>query len=245
MRQDHIPRGRTIPMGAVPVLARGLGHMVPTYLRRRPGSPSNGFLGSALRLSGSTIMRRHDAPIPPARRACAARRWRVAARLDAASARGAFRARLAARGRSRWRAALAPASSRPFIPIRDEPDTLPLLAALAARASPPRCRSPSSRAAPLTFRRWRPGEPTVPRRDEHPRARCRGAPRSSPICCSCRSPPSTGAAIASASAPAITTARWRGCAPSGPIRAVGVAYARLRGRRVARRAARRARSISS
>ena len=47
-RQDHIPRGRTIPMGAVPVLARGLGHMVPTYLRRRPGSPSNGFLGSAL-----------------------------------------------------------------------------------------------------------------------------------------------------------------------------------------------------
>src|SRR5271156_3572216 len=49
-RQGNIPRGRTIPMGAVPVLARGLGHMVPTYLRRRPGSPSNGFLGSALAL---------------------------------------------------------------------------------------------------------------------------------------------------------------------------------------------------
>ena len=48
-RQDNIPRGRTIPMGAVPVEARGLWHMAPTYLRRRPGSPSNGRLGSALR----------------------------------------------------------------------------------------------------------------------------------------------------------------------------------------------------
>ena len=47
-RQDNIPRGRTIPMGAVPVLARGLWHTAPTYLRRRPGSPSNGRLGSAL-----------------------------------------------------------------------------------------------------------------------------------------------------------------------------------------------------
>ena len=35
-RQDNIPRGRTIPMGAVPVEARGLRHMVPTYTRRRP-----------------------------------------------------------------------------------------------------------------------------------------------------------------------------------------------------------------
>ena len=48
VRQDHIPRGRTIPMGAVPVLARGLGYTAPTYSRRRPGSPSNGLLGSAL-----------------------------------------------------------------------------------------------------------------------------------------------------------------------------------------------------
>src|SRR5208283_4978038 len=47
VRQDNIPRGRTIPMGAVPALARGLWHTAPTYLRRRPGSPSNGRLGSA------------------------------------------------------------------------------------------------------------------------------------------------------------------------------------------------------
>src|SRR5271166_614836 len=47
-RQDNIPRGRTIPMGAVPALARGLWHTAPTYLRRRPGSTSNGLLGSAL-----------------------------------------------------------------------------------------------------------------------------------------------------------------------------------------------------
>src|SRR5262249_6437786 len=47
-RQDNIPRGRTIPMGAVPAEARGLRHTAPTYLRRRPGSPSNDRLGSAL-----------------------------------------------------------------------------------------------------------------------------------------------------------------------------------------------------
>jgi hypothetical protein len=47
-RQGNIPRGRTIPKGAVPVEARGLRHMAPTYLRRRPGSPSNDRLGSAL-----------------------------------------------------------------------------------------------------------------------------------------------------------------------------------------------------
>ena len=35
-------------MGAVPAKARGLWHTAPTYLRRRPGSPSNGLLGSAL-----------------------------------------------------------------------------------------------------------------------------------------------------------------------------------------------------
>src|ERR1700685_3815020 len=47
-RQDAFPRGHTIPTGAVPGLARGLGHTAPTYLRRRPGSPSNGHRGPAL-----------------------------------------------------------------------------------------------------------------------------------------------------------------------------------------------------
>ena len=58
VRQDHIPRGRTIPMGAVPVLARGLGHTAPTYSRRRPGSPSNGLLGPALLSTGSAVRSR-------------------------------------------------------------------------------------------------------------------------------------------------------------------------------------------
>ena len=48
MRQDTFPRGHTIPTGAVPGLVRGLGYTAPTYLRRRPGSPSNGLRGPAL-----------------------------------------------------------------------------------------------------------------------------------------------------------------------------------------------------
>jgi hypothetical protein len=50
-RQDTYPRGHTIPTGAVPGLVRGLGYTAPTYLRRRPGSPSNGHRGPALFVS--------------------------------------------------------------------------------------------------------------------------------------------------------------------------------------------------
>jgi 5-formyltetrahydrofolate cyclo-ligase len=49
-----------------------------------------------------------------------------------------------------------------FHPIRDEPDTLALLDALAARGLVTALPVTGGRAAPLTFRRWRPGEPTVP-----------------------------------------------------------------------------------
>ncbi|MGD0722369.1 MAG: 5-formyltetrahydrofolate cyclo-ligase [Roseiarcus sp.] len=49
-----------------------------------------------------------------------------------------------------------------FSPVRDEPDTLPLLAALAAAGFATLLPVTVSRAAPLTFRRWRPGDPTRP-----------------------------------------------------------------------------------
>src|SRR5436309_12505469 len=45
---DTYSRGLTIPEGAVPGRARGLGHMAPTYFCRFPGSKSDGLCGSAL-----------------------------------------------------------------------------------------------------------------------------------------------------------------------------------------------------
>jgi 5-formyltetrahydrofolate cyclo-ligase len=49
-----------------------------------------------------------------------------------------------------------------FYPIRDEPDTLALLAALDARGFVTALPVTVSRAAPLTFRQWRPNDPTQP-----------------------------------------------------------------------------------
>ncbi len=49
-----------------------------------------------------------------------------------------------------------------FYPLREEPDTLALLAALAAAGFPTALPIVAGRAAPLIFRLWRPGEPTRP-----------------------------------------------------------------------------------
>src|SRR5260370_42152343 len=83
--QDNIPRGRTIPMGAVSVLARGLGHAAPTYLRRRPGSPSNGLLGSALDVTDwrDTLTSTDADPKAVLRRIALARRKALAPELRA------------------------------------------------------------------------------------------------------------------------------------------------------------------
>jgi 5-formyltetrahydrofolate cyclo-ligase len=47
-----------------------------------------------------------------------------------------------------------------FLPIRDEPDTLPLLIALAAHGFRTALPVVAGRGAPLVFRRWRAGDPT-------------------------------------------------------------------------------------
>jgi 5-formyltetrahydrofolate cyclo-ligase len=47
-----------------------------------------------------------------------------------------------------------------FYPLRDEPDTLPLLAALAAAGFATALPAVVGRGSPLTFRRWRPVDPT-------------------------------------------------------------------------------------
>jgi 5-formyltetrahydrofolate cyclo-ligase len=55
---------------------------------------------------------------------------------------------------------LDPRATSVFLPINDEPDTLPLIAALARHGFRTALPVTISRAAPLVFRLWRPGEAT-------------------------------------------------------------------------------------
>jgi 5-formyltetrahydrofolate cyclo-ligase len=74
--------------------------------------------------------------------------------------RAAYSERLAVEGlrlASIWRPRFVSA----FHPFRDEPDTLALLEALAAAGFATALPVPVSRASPLTFRLWRPGDPTI------------------------------------------------------------------------------------
>jgi 5-formyltetrahydrofolate cyclo-ligase len=88
------------------------------------------------------------------RREALARRGEVGA-----EARAAFSRRLAEEGlrlARRWRPGFVSA----FHPLRDEPDTLPLLTALAAEDFATALPAVLGRGAPLAFRLWRPGDPT-------------------------------------------------------------------------------------
>ena len=224
-------------MGAVPVLARGLGHMVPTYLRRRPGSPSNGFLGSALSLSRVGERSMTPPTLADPRRYCAAARSARRRARRRRRTRGDFSRAAARRKGLRLARLSAPASSPPFIPSATNPTRW--------RCSTRWPRGGFATALPVTGARGDAADvpPLAAGRADRSPARCAFPSRrrtpalSIPICCSCRSPRSTGAAIASATAPATTIARSRGCARSGSIRAVGVAYAVVRGRGRAGRAA--------
>ncbi|MGA2794708.1 MAG: 5-formyltetrahydrofolate cyclo-ligase [Roseiarcus sp.] len=77
------------------------------------------------------------------------------------SLRESFAARLAEQGLALARRVGASIVSA-FLPIRDEPDTLPLIAALAAHGFRTTLPVTVSRGAPLIFRQWRPGDPTLP-----------------------------------------------------------------------------------
>ena len=57
---------------------------------------------------------------------------------------------------------LKPKTVSAFYPVRDEPDTLALLAALGAQGVTTALPVTRARGEPLLFRRWKPGEPTVP-----------------------------------------------------------------------------------
>jgi 5-formyltetrahydrofolate cyclo-ligase len=58
----------------------------------------------------------------------------------------------------KWRPKIVSA----FHPIRGEPDTLPLLAALSEAGFQTALPVTGTRSMPLVFRAWRPGEPTIP-----------------------------------------------------------------------------------
>jgi len=78
-----------------------------------------------------------------------------------ANARESFARRLVDEGlrlAELWR----PRAISAFYPIRGEPDPLPLLSALAAAGFATALPVTVSRSAPLTFRLWKPGDPTVP-----------------------------------------------------------------------------------
>jgi len=78
-----------------------------------------------------------------------------------ASARARFSQKLVIEG-----AALAArcdaATVSAFYPIRDEPDTLALLGALAGEGRATALPVTGARGRPLVFRYWRPGDPTAP-----------------------------------------------------------------------------------
>ncbi len=77
----------------------------------------------------------------------------------APAARAAFAFRLAEEGlrlARLWRPRIVSA----FHPLPDEPDTLPLLTALAAEGFATALPAVVGRGLPLAFRLWRPGEPT-------------------------------------------------------------------------------------
>ena len=78
-----------------------------------------------------------------------------------AGVRNVFSARLAVEGLAIAQRVRASAVSA-FWPIRDEPDTLPLIAALVAHGFAAALPVTVSRAAALVFRQWSPGDPTIP-----------------------------------------------------------------------------------
>jgi 5-formyltetrahydrofolate cyclo-ligase len=89
------------------------------------------------------------------------RRGALARRRDLGpGAREALTLRVVAEG-LRLARLWAPAVVSAFHPIRGEPDTLALLESLASEGFATALPVTVSRSAPLVFRKWRPGDPTV------------------------------------------------------------------------------------
>ncbi len=145
-------------MGAVPALARGLWYTAPTYLRRRPGSPSNGLLGSALILL--TDWRRVLTSKTADSKAVLRREALARRRALPPETRDRLTVRLIGEG-LRVARLWAPSVVSAFHPIREEPDALALLGALMNDGFETALPVIAGRGAPLTFRLWRPGDPAA------------------------------------------------------------------------------------
>ncbi len=152
-----ILRGLSISKGAVPGLARGLGHMAPTY-----------FVGSRDR-HPTAIAAPHSSPpgsssflfMPSAAPKALLRAQVLTQRsLIEVAAAEAFARRIAEVG-----AAIATENSAriaaAYWPIKGEASPLPLLERLAARDVVTALPVMAGRNRALVFRRWRPGEPLV------------------------------------------------------------------------------------
>ena len=129
----------------------------PTYVGARD-SPSNGLLGSALILLTD---RRHALTSENADSKAVLRREALARRRALPpEIRDRFTVRLIDEGlrlARLWR----PSAVSAFHPIRDEPDALALLGALADKGFTTALPVVAGRGSHLIFRLWRPGDPTV------------------------------------------------------------------------------------
>ena len=176
MREESIPGALSIPKGAVPVLDRGLEHTAPTYV-----------VGSRDRCP-TAIAAPHSSPPRPdlghtgEARPKGAVRTAALARRDAVAedVRTVFAQALVLSGANTLRR-LAPAARvvSAFLPIRGEPDTRPLLLALADAGLSLALPVTPARGEPLRFLAWCPGDPLVPGRFGTVEPAC-GAPEREP-----------------------------------------------------------------
>ena len=129
----------------------------PTYVGARD-SPSNGLLGSALILLTD---RRHALTSENANSKAVLRREALARRRALPpEIRDRFTVRLIDEG-LRLARLWTPSAVSAFHPIRDEPDALALLGALADKGFMTALPVVAGRGSHLIFRLWRPGDPTV------------------------------------------------------------------------------------
>jgi 5-formyltetrahydrofolate cyclo-ligase len=155
VREDTYPRGLTILKGAVPGLARGLGHTAPTY-----------FVGSRDRHLTAIAAPRSPLSTPRSFMQLAASkallRTEALARRKAVSAEqaAAFAARISDIG-SAFADEISAAVVAAYWPVKGEASPLALLVSLAARDIVTALPVIGARDAPLTFRRWRPDEALV------------------------------------------------------------------------------------
>src|SRR5262249_16887541 len=169
--QDQIPGALSVLKGAVPGLARGLGHMAPTYfVGTRERCPTaipapDERRCQAYHLANGTkcffIVFSADARLTMPLNKAALRAQALLLRTETTiGAAAGFALQLAEIGLAlamRWHPQVASA----YFPLPNEPSTLPLLEHLTEAGIKTALPVTGKRGTPLVFRLWRPGEPTA------------------------------------------------------------------------------------